>query len=74
MVFHELTYIDQVLLRGDRLVLPDAELGPGSGSLRQLVVDNAHEGHQGIVKCKRLLRAKVWFPGMDAMMERKVNN
>ena len=74
MVFNELTYADQVLLRGDRLVIPDAELFPGSGSLRQMVVDNAHEGHQGIVKCKKLLRAKVWFPGMDAMMERKVNN
>ena len=74
MVFNELTYADQVLLRGDRLVIPDAELYPGSGSLRQLVVDNAHEGHQGIVKCKRLLRSKVWFPGMDAMMELKVNN
>ena len=49
-VFNELTYTDQVLLRGDRLVIPDAELYPGSGSLRQLVVDNAHEGHQGIVK------------------------
>ena len=74
MVFNELTYADQVLLRGDRLVIPDAELFPGSGSLRQMVVDNAHEGHQGIVKCKKLLRAKVWFPGMDAMMEKKVNN
>ena len=74
MVFNELTYTDQVLLRGDRLVIPDAELFPGTGSLRQMVVDNAHEGHQGIVKCKKLLRAKVWFPGMDAMMEKKVNN
>ena len=26
----------------------------------------AHEGHQGLVKTKRLLREKVWFPGIDA--------
>jgi hypothetical protein len=26
----------------------------------------AHEGHQGLVKTKRLVREKVWFPGIDA--------
>ena len=25
----------------------------------------AHEGHQGLVKTKKLLREKVWFPGID---------
>ena len=29
----------------------------------------SHEGHQGIVKTKRLLRSAVWFPGMDRMTE-----
>ena len=29
------------------------------------MVDIAHEGHQGAVKCNELLRAKVWFPQLD---------
>ena len=72
-VFQELMYAEGVILRQDRLFIPDVELYPGSGSLRNLVVDLAHEGHQGVVKCKRLLRAKVWFPQMDKMVERKVS-
>ena len=73
-IFHEITYAEGVLLRDDRLIIPDAELMPGTGSLRQLVVDTAHEGHQGVVKCKQLLRTMVWFPGMDHMVERKIAN
>jgi transposase InsO family protein len=40
--------------------------------LRQQIIDIAHEGHQGIVKTKQLLRQKVWFPGIDAMVESTV--
>ena len=29
----------------------------------------AHEGHQGIVKTKQLLREKVWFPKIDQEVE-----
>jgi len=29
------------------------------------VIQLAHEGHQGIVKTKALLRSKVWFPNID---------
>ena len=32
----------------------------------------AHEGHQGIVRTKQLLRAHVWFPGMETMVEKHV--
>ena len=46
---------------------------PGTGSLRQQVVDTAHEGHLGIVKCKQLLRTKLWFPHLDTMVERRIN-
>ena len=31
----------------------------------------AHEGHQGIVKTKDRLRSKVWWPSMNAMVERQ---
>ena len=33
----------------------------------------AHAGHQGMVKTKRLIRSCIWFPGIDAMVERMVN-
>ena len=42
--------------------------------LQQHVVDLAHEGHQGIVEMKALLRDKVWFPGIDQMTEKKVKS
>ena len=57
---------DQALvLRGTRIVMPAA--------LHQQAIDLAHEGHQGIVKSKQLLRTKVWFPGVDAQMEDTIN-
>ena len=34
-------------------------------TLRHKVVTLAHEGHQGLVKTKQLLRENVWFSGID---------
>ena len=60
----ELMICDGIILRGNRLVLPH--------SLRSQAIDLAHLGHQGIVKTKRLLREKVWFPNIDKMVETKI--
>lgn len=38
-------------------------------SLQPRALSLAHEGHQGIVKTKQLLREKVWFPGIDKQVE-----
>ena len=38
-------------------------------ALQRRVVNISHEGHQGIVTTKSLLRSTVWFPGMDRMPE-----
>ena len=38
-------------------------------ALQRRVVNIGHEGHQGIVTTKPLLRSAVWFPGMDRMTE-----
>ena len=46
-----------IILRDSRIVMP--------GSLRERAIALAHEGHQGLVKTKKLLREKVWFPGID---------
>ena len=64
-VRHELcTTQDGLVLRGNRIVMPE--------SLQLQTVDLAHEGHQGIVKTKALLREKVWFPGVDKMVQDKI--
>ena len=53
----ELTVVDDdLILRGSRIVVQQA-------------VDNAHVGHQGIIKTKAVLREKVWFAGIDKMVE-----
>ncbi|KAL8562268.1 hypothetical protein ACOMHN_037224 [Nucella lapillus] len=56
----------QVLLRGTQLVIPR--------SLQQRVINIAHEGHQGIVKTKQLLREKVWFPHIDRQVKDAVKS
>ena len=57
---HEITVSieNNVLLKGTRIILP--------ASLRSRALSLAHEGHQGLVKTKCLLREKVWFPSIDA--------
>ena len=53
-----------LILRGTRIVIPK--------SLQEHVVNLAHEGHQGLVKTKSLLRENVWFPNIDKLVESKV--
>lgn len=60
-VGNELTVTrDGLVLRGTRIAVP--------ASLQHRVIHLAHEGHQGINKTKALLREKVWFPRIDAMV------
>ncbi len=54
-----------IVLRQQQIVVPK--------SLRQRVIDLAHQGHQGIVKTKALIRSRVWFPGIDRMVEKRVS-
>ena len=61
-IMDELTVHDHLILRQQRLVLPK--------SLQEKAVEIAHEGHLGITKTKALMRTKVWFPGMDSLVER----
>ena len=61
-VRNELCVLGKLVLRGTRIVIPEA--------LRGEVLRLAHEGHQGIVKMKARLRTKVWWPKMDLDAER----
>ena len=60
----EITTIGCLSLRGQRIIIPT--------TLRKRILDLAHEGHQGIVKCKNRLRQKVWWPGIDKEIENRV--
>ena len=51
-VFNELAVVDGLVLRGERIVVPQ--------TLREAMVKIAHEGHQGILRTKQLLRAHVY--------------
>lgn len=55
-----------IILRGTRIVILTV--------LQDKVIQLAHEGHQGIVKTKALLRTKVWFPDIDCRAEAAVHN
>ena len=59
----ELTVNDtgDLILQRNRIVIPKA--------LRKQTLALAHEGHQGIVKTKQLIREKVWFPNIDREVE-----
>ena len=55
-----------LILRGTRIVIPQ--------SLQEHVINLAHEGYQGLVKAKSLLREKFWFPNIDKLVENKTKS
>ncbi|XP_022808881.1 uncharacterized protein K02A2.6-like [Stylophora pistillata] len=57
----ELTIFEGVILRGNRIVVPQ--------SVRKQILKLAHETHQDIVKTKQFLRARSFWPGMDQDVE-----
>jgi hypothetical protein len=63
---YELTVVPvshgEILLHDNRIVIPK--------DLQMSVIDIAHEGHQGIVRTKQLLREKIYFPGIDKLVEK----
>ena len=65
MVKDELSIVNGLILRGDRIVIPP--------KLQKRAIQIAHRSHQGIVKTKNLLRETIWFPGIDRMVEAAVN-
>lgn len=62
----ELSAEDGCLLWGARVVIPV--------SLRAAILDCLHDGHPGIVQAKSFARSYVWWPGLDADLERACRN
>lgn len=60
----ELCVTNGIILRGHRIVMPS--------TLWQTTLANAHEGHQGIVRTKQMVREKVWWPGITHQVETMV--
>ena len=62
----EISVYGGLVLRGHRLILPQ--------SLQNQAIDIAHQSHQGIVKTKQLIREKIWYPGIDKLVENAVKS
>ncbi|XP_077538135.1 uncharacterized protein LOC144150167 [Haemaphysalis longicornis] len=62
----ELSVVDGLLMRDDRVVIP--------GVLVPTFLELAHENHQGIVRTKQLLRERYWWPQMDRNVEEHVKH
>jgi len=63
---HELTVIEGVILKNNRVVVPTA--------LRPDMLDRIHEGHMGIEKCRRRGRSTLYWPNMNSDIENKVSS
>ena len=46
-IFQELTVVDGLILRGDKILLPNTSEKPGDINIRTKILDIAHEGHPG---------------------------
>ena len=42
--------------------------------MQEKILNIAHEGHQGVVRTKQLLRSCVWFPGINKKVESLINS
>ena len=61
LVHDELSVYEQLLLRGDRIVIPSC--------LQKEILQCLHQGHQGIVKCKLCAKYSVWWPGISKQID-----
>lgn len=60
-VASELSVVQGLLMRGNRIVIPS--------SLRLDILEKLHTGHQGITKCRERARQSVWWPGLSKQLE-----
>ena len=65
-IYEELTIIDDVLLKGSRVVI--------AKEMQKEMLRLIHEGHQGINKCQRRARDNVWWSGINDDIMKLVSN
>ncbi|KAE8291509.1 Retrovirus-related Pol polyprotein from transposon 17.6 Protease [Larimichthys crocea] len=61
----ELSLVNGLLLRKNRIVIPQ--------SLRPDMLKRLHEGHLGMEKCKRRARTSIYWPSINADIDRMVS-
>ena len=71
-IWDELSVVEGLVLRGERIVIPNGHVPQYDTNIREWIIDLGHSGHMGITATKRLLRLRLWFPGMDRLVERIV--
>ena len=62
---HDLTESNNILLKGDRIVIPV--------KLQREMLKILHESHLGMVKTKQLAKESVFWPGMSSQIEDKIS-
>lgn len=72
-VWDQLCVVDGLILKENKIVIPDIDYKPGSPNIRERILDIAHDGHPGATTMKRYLRSRVWFPNMDEQVEKVTN-
>lgn len=63
---NEFGKVGDLIVRGSRLIVP--------ASMRQRMLQLAHEGHPGRTKMQQRLRLSYWWPGMDESIGRVVDS
>ena len=62
----ELSEVDNLLMRGSRIMIPPP--------LRKNILGRLHSSHQGITKCRERARQSVWWPGISQELTTVVQN
>ena len=69
-VWSELSILDGLVMRGARIVIPQAEFERDIGNICKWLVELGNDGHVRAPGIKNRLRSDVWFPGMDSLVEK----
>ena len=62
----EISLVRGLLLKGSQLIIPS--------TMQLEILERIHEGHQGIVKCRRRVKESVWWPGVSKQISDIVTN
>ena len=62
----EISQVQGLLLKGATLIIPSG--------MRLKILEQIHEGYQGIAKCRRQVKDSVWSPGLSKQVEDMVTS